>query len=187
MLVTPAFAQAAAPAASPTGGLFEMLVPIAMIFVVFYFLLLRPQQKKQKEMRAMIDAVKRGDRVVTSGGILGTIVKVEEREVVLEIADNTRVKLLKAMIVDVVARTGGAEAKGDAKDAKKDDKKPAEPAEYYRALGVAPGATQAEIAAAYAQKPGDAAATEAYEVLKDPKLRKLYDRLGHDEFLSTTR
>ena len=183
MLVTPAYAQAAAPAASPSGDLFGMLLPIAMIFVVFYFLLLRPQQKKQKEMRAMIDAVKRGDRVVTSGGILGTVAKVEDREVVLEIADNVRVKALKAMIVDVVARTGSAGA--DAKDEKK-EKKSGE-AEYYRALGLKEGATTAEIAAAYAQKQGDAAATEAYEVLKDPKLRKLYDRLGHDEFLATTR
>ena len=182
MLVTPAYAQAAAPAASPTGGLFEMLVPIAMIFVVFYFLLLRPQQKKQKETRAMLDAVKRGDRVVTSGGIIGTVQKVDEREVVLEIADNVRVKALKAMIVDVVARTGSAGA--DAKDEKKEKK--GEP-EYYRALGVGEKASGAEIAAAYAQKQGDAAATEAYEVLKDPKLRKLYDRLGHDEFLATTR
>src|SRR5215470_19702754 len=115
MLVTPAYAQAAAPAASPTGDLFGMLVPIAMIFVVFYFLLLRPQQKKQKETRAMLDAVKRGDRVVTSGGIIGTVAKVDEREIVLEIADNVRVKALKAMIVDVVARTGSAAADKDEK------------------------------------------------------------------------
>jgi preprotein translocase subunit YajC len=183
MLVTPAYAQTpAAPAASPTGGLFEMLVPIAMIFVVFYFLLLRPQQKKQKEMRAMLEAVKRGDRVVTSGGIIGTVAKVEEREVVLEIADNVRVKALKAMIVEVVARTGSAGA--DAKDEKKEKK--GDP-EYYRALGITEKASSAEIAAAYAQKQGDAAATEAYEVLKDPKLRKLYDRLGHEEFVSSTR
>jgi hypothetical protein len=103
--------------------------------------------------------------------------------VVLEIADNVRVKALKAMIVDVVARTGSAGA--DAKDEKKEKK--SGDAEYYRALGLKEGASAAEIAAAYAQKQGDAAATEAYEVLKDPKLRKLYDRLGHDEFLATTR
>ena len=182
MLVTPAYAQAAAPAASPSGDLFGMLLPIAMIFVVFYFLLLRPQQKKEKEHRAMIDAVKRGDRIVTSGGIIGTVAKVEEREMVLEIADNVRVKVLKGMISDVVARPGAASA--DAKDEKKEKKGEAE---YYRALGLKEGATTAEIAAAYANKQGDAAATEAYEVLKDPKMRKLYDRLGHEEFLATTR
>jgi preprotein translocase subunit YajC len=180
MLVTPAYAQAAAPAASPTTGLLDFVLPIAMIIVVFYFMVFRPQQKKQKETRAMLDAVKRGDRVVTSGGIIGTVAKVEEREVVLEIADNVRVKALKAMIVDVVARTGSADAKDEKKEKKGE-------AEYYRALGLKEGATTAEISAAYAQKAGDAAATEAYEVLKDPKLRKLYDRLGHEEFVSTTR
>lgn len=181
MLVSPAYAQTAAPSG---GGGFDMvaLLPLVLIFVVFYFLILRPQQKKQKEHRTMIDAVKRGDRVATSGGIIGTVAKVEEREVVLEIADNVRVKALKAMISDVIARTGSASADKDEKKEKK-----AGEAEYYRALGVKEGASAAEIAAAFAQKPGDSAAAEAYEVLKDPKLRKLYDRLGHEEFVSTTR
>lgn len=182
MLVSPAYAQSAG---GSTGG-FDIvaLLPLVLIFVVFYFLILRPQQKKQKEHRAMIDAVKRGDRVVTTGGIIGTVAKVEDREMVLEIADNVRVKALKTMIADVIARTGtgdGKESKDDRKDKKSGD------AEYYRALGVKENASAAEIAAAFAQKPDDPKAVEAYETLKDPRMRKLYDSLGHEEFVSRTR
>ncbi len=186
MLVSPAYAQAAyaQTAPAPGGSGFDIIsfLPLVLIFVVFYFLILRPQQKKQKEHRAMIEAVKRGDRVVTSGGIIGSVAKVEDRELVLEIADNVRVKTLKGMIADVIARPGSAGADKDEKKEKKSGD-----AEYYRALGVKENASAAEIAAAFAQKQGDAAAVEAYEVLKDPKLRKLYDRLGHDEFVSSTR
>ena len=90
MLISPAYAQAG-------GGLagFDMisLMPLVLIFVVFYFLLIRPQQKKMKSHREMIGAVKRGDRVLTAGGIIGSVVKVEEGEdiLVVEIAKDIRV------------------------------------------------------------------------------------------------
>ncbi len=94
---------AAAPAggASPqaaAGGLIEMLVPFALIFVVFYFLLIRPQQKKQKELAKMIEELKRGDEVITSAGIHGTIKAVTPHNIKLEIAQNTVITIEKSQI-----------------------------------------------------------------------------------------
>jgi preprotein translocase subunit YajC len=118
MLFSPAFAQAAGGA--PAGFDFISLMPLVLIFVVFYFLLIRPQQKKMKSHRDMIGAVKRGDRVLTGGGIIGTVIKVEEGDDVLlvEIAKDIRVRVARGTISDVLnkpqaARTG-ASAKADA-------------------------------------------------------------------------
>jgi preprotein translocase subunit YajC len=104
MLISPAFAQAA-DASSASG--FVQFIPLLLIFVVFYFLLIRPQQKKMKEHRAMLEAVRRGDRVVTNGGIVGLIVKAapEDRELTVEIAENVRVKVMRDMIASVVSKT----------------------------------------------------------------------------------
>ena len=81
-------------------------MPLVLIFVVFYFLLIRPQQKKMKAHREMIGALKRGDKVLTSGGIIGTIVKVEEGEDVLlvEIAKDVRVRVARSMVSDIVGK-----------------------------------------------------------------------------------
>ncbi len=99
MFISPAFAQAAGSGPDP---LINMLVPLMMILPIFYFLLWRPQQQRVKQHREMIDAVKRGDKVVTSGGIIGTVVKVfDEGEVEVEIAKDTRVRVLKGAISDV--------------------------------------------------------------------------------------
>jgi preprotein translocase subunit YajC len=88
MLITPAYAQAAGAGGS------DMLVqfaPLALIFVVFYFFLIRPQQQKAKQQRSMLDAIRRGDRVVTGGGIIGTVSKViNNDEVQVDIADNAQ-------------------------------------------------------------------------------------------------
>ncbi len=117
MLVSPAYAQAAG---SPTGTGLEAFLPLVLIFVVFYFLLIRPQQKRMKQHREMVAALRRGDRVVTAGGIIGLVTKVvNENEVMVEVADNVRVKVVKSTISDVLAKTepvsGAAEkpAKGD--------------------------------------------------------------------------
>ncbi len=124
MLVSPAYAQAAA--ADPTGG-FTAFIPLILIFVVFYFLLIRPQQKKMKEHRAMLDAVRRGDRVVTNGGIIGLVTKVmeAERELQVEIAEGVRVRVLRDMIANVLSKTEPAAANdAEKKDGEKDkDKK----------------------------------------------------------------
>jgi len=105
MFISTAYAQAAAGA--PGGGMESLmsLAPLVLIFVVFYFLLIRPQQKKLKEHKAMLEALRRGDKVVTGGGIVGTIVKVADDEATVEIAENVRVRVLRSTITTVLAKT----------------------------------------------------------------------------------
>lgn len=101
MLISPAYAQAG----DPTGGLMS-LAPLLLIFVVFYFILIRPQQKKAREHREMLGALQRGDRVVTGGGVFGTVIRVtpESDEVIVEISKNPqlRVTVLKNTIASVL-------------------------------------------------------------------------------------
>jgi preprotein translocase subunit YajC len=101
MLISPAYAQAG----DPTGGLMS-LAPLILIFVVFYFILIRPQQRKAKEHREMLAALQRGDRVVTGGGVFGTVIRVtpESDEVIVEISKNPqlRVTVLKSTIQSVL-------------------------------------------------------------------------------------
>ena len=110
-LIQPAYAQETATAGML--GPITQFAPLVLIFVVFYFLLIRPQQQKQKEMRAMLGALKRGDRVVTGGGILGTVQKVQMvadkdgkqvpgSEIEVEIAPNLRVTVLRETITSVI-------------------------------------------------------------------------------------
>jgi preprotein translocase subunit YajC len=103
MLISPAYAQ---DLAGSLGGAMQFL-PLVLIFGVFYFLLIRPQQQRQKEMKAMLGALKRGDRVVTGGGILGTVQRVREgsNEVEVEIAPNLRVTVVRDTITSVVKPT----------------------------------------------------------------------------------
>lgn len=104
MFISPAYAQAVG--AGGGSDMFLQLVPILLMFVIFYFLLFRPQQQKMKQHRAMIDAVKRNDTVVLSAGIVGKVTKtMENGEIEVEIAPNTRVKVIKSMLADV--RTKG--------------------------------------------------------------------------------
>lgn len=125
MLISPAYAQG-------TGFLDQsalvQFLPLVLIFVVFYFLLIRPQQKKQKDHRAMIDALRRGDRVVTGGGILGTVSRVvSPEEVEVDIASGVRVRLLRSTITSVLAKPDPAAAREAArgKDAARDKAKEA--------------------------------------------------------------
>lgn len=123
MFISPAFAQAQG-AAQGAEGLVQFLLPIVLIFIVFYFLLIRPQQKKAKEHRDMVEAVKRGDQVVTAGGIIGKVTKVgDEGRITVEIAPTVRVEILRATISDVLSKPTPADAKRS-----KDNKKAAEPA-----------------------------------------------------------
>jgi preprotein translocase subunit YajC len=106
------------------------LAPLILIFVVFYFLLIRPQQKRMKEHREMLANLRRGDRVVTGGGIIGQIVKVGEDELTVEIGEGMRVKVLRSTVSSVLskpepARGGGRPAKGSAGK----DREPAEEAD----------------------------------------------------------
>ena len=115
MLISPAYAQA--------GGLFDsqsamiQFLPLVLIFVVFYFLLIRPQQQKQKTHRNMLDTLRRGDRVVTGGGILGTVQRVRDgsNEIEVEIAPNIRVTVLRETITSVVNPSAANDAKPPAK------------------------------------------------------------------------
>ncbi len=102
MLISPAYAQDAA--AGGAAGLVMQFAPLALIFVVFYFLLIRPQQKRAKEQRDMLTALKRSDKVVTAGGIVGTITRVKDGsdEVEVEIAPNVRVSVVRGTISSVV-------------------------------------------------------------------------------------
>ena len=83
------------------------LLPLILIFAIMYFLLIRPQQKKLKEHQAMVEAVRRGDQVITQGGIIGKISKVKdgEGEVEVEIADGVKVRVMRATIAQVVSKT----------------------------------------------------------------------------------
>ena len=108
MLISPAFAQTAG--ASAGGDMFAQFMPLLLIFVVFYFLLIRPQQKKMKMQKEMLSAVRRGDRVVTGGGIIGTVTKVKsDTEVQVEIADGIKVIILRDTIATVMAKTEPAD------------------------------------------------------------------------------
>ncbi|MEM9047556.1 MAG: preprotein translocase subunit YajC [Pseudomonadota bacterium] len=88
----------------------EGLIPFILIFVIMYFLLIRPQQKKVKEHKAMVEALRRGDQVVTQGGLIGKVSKVkDEGELELEIADGVRVRVVRQTISQVLSKTEPAE------------------------------------------------------------------------------
>jgi len=106
MFISPAYAQAAGGSATGFGDPM-FLIMMGLMLAVMYFLMIRPQQKKVKEHKALIAAIKRGDQVVTSGGIIGTVAKVRsDTEVDLEIADGVRVRVVRGMITEVLAKTG---------------------------------------------------------------------------------
>ncbi|MHA1151367.1 MAG: preprotein translocase subunit YajC [Alphaproteobacteria bacterium] len=94
------------------------LLPLVLIFVVFYFLLIRPQQKKAKTHRTMVEALKRGDKVITGGGLLGTVTKAPEgNEVQVEIADGVRVKVMRHTIQEILTKPQPASKSGGQKPA----------------------------------------------------------------------
>lgn len=101
--ISDAWAEAA-PAAAQQPSLLEGLLPLVVLFVVFYFLLIRPQQKRAKEHRKMVESLGKGDEAVTSGGLLGKITEVGENFVELEVAENTRVKVQRQMIATVMPK-----------------------------------------------------------------------------------
>jgi preprotein translocase subunit YajC len=107
MLISTAYAQGAGGLSDLLGGSNAMLqfLPLVLIFVVFYFLLIRPQQKKQKDHRSMLDTLRRGDRIVTGGGIIGTVNRVVSNdEVEVDIAKDVRVRVLRSTISTVLAK-----------------------------------------------------------------------------------
>jgi preprotein translocase subunit YajC len=115
MFATPAFAQAAG--AAPTGGPQDMLIqflPLIGLVILFYFLMIRPQQRRLKQHQTMLAGLKRNDVVVLSSGMIGKIVRVEDKEVGVEVATGVTVKVVKGMISEVRSRGEPAPA-NDAK------------------------------------------------------------------------
>ena len=103
MLITPAFAQAAA--GGDTNSMLMSLLPFALIFVIMYFLILRPQQRKVKLHQDMVKALRRGDTVVTNGGLVGKVTKVvDDNHIEIEISDGVRVRHLRASVSEVRAK-----------------------------------------------------------------------------------
>lgn len=103
-MITPAFAQGTGAAVGGTDMLVQV-VPFVLIFVIMYFLIIRPQQKRAKDHQAMIKAVRRGDQIVTTGGLIGKVTKInDEAELELEIAEGVRVRVVRAMISEVRAK-----------------------------------------------------------------------------------
>ena len=119
MLISPAFAQAASDGASSYGSLL-MFLPI---LVVFYFFLIRPQQQRAKQQKQMLDALRRGDRIVTAGGVIGTIAKVvSDTEVAVDVADNVRVRVVRSTISQVLSKPEPAGKSKDSDKGKDSDK-----------------------------------------------------------------
>jgi preprotein translocase subunit YajC len=105
MLISPAFAQTSTIFGGGDNPLTSFLVPMVLVFVIFYFLMLRPQQKRAKQHQEMIKNVRRGDSVVTSGGLVGKVTKVvDDDQIEIEIAEDVRVRQLRSMVVDVRAK-----------------------------------------------------------------------------------
>lgn len=112
MIITPAYAQAAA-GGSDMGAMLQGILPFILIFVIMYFLILRPQQKRVKDHQALIKNLRRGDTVITQGGIIAKITKViDDEQIEIELADGVRVRQLRSMISGVRAK--GEPAKDEA-------------------------------------------------------------------------
>jgi len=104
MFITPAFAQGTS-SAFGDGGLITSLLPFVLIFVIMYFLILRPQQKRVKTHQEMVKNVRRGDTVITNGGLVGRVTKViDDAEIEIELSDEVRVRQMRSMIADVRAK-----------------------------------------------------------------------------------
>lgn len=93
-----AWAQGSAGGSGGTGGALLSLVPFVLIFIIFYFLLILPQQRRQRKLRTMLEALKKGDKVVTSSGLWGTVTNMGKDTVTLQIADNTKVRIQREHI-----------------------------------------------------------------------------------------
>jgi len=119
--ITPAHAEAA-----PEGGGFASLIPLVLIMVIFYFLLIRPQQKKVKEHRNTVEALKKGDKVLTGGGIFATVTDVQEDVLTVKVAEGVTIKVKKDTVAGVVEKPAVEEKPVKEKKAKKKAaKKPA--------------------------------------------------------------
>jgi preprotein translocase subunit YajC len=111
MFSSPAFAQTAGGAAPSGFAGFVQFVPIVLMVVIFYFLLIRPQQSRMKQHRTMLEALKKGDTVVTGGGLIGRVLRVDADEVEIELGQGTKVRAVKSTLTEV--RSAGAKPAND--------------------------------------------------------------------------
>jgi preprotein translocase subunit YajC len=122
MLITPAHAQSLFGGGDGASSTLVQIAPLALIFVVFYFFLIRPQQQKAKQQKAMLSAIRRGDRVVTGGGLIGTVAKVSgDEEVLIDLAEGVRVRAVRSTIASVLTRSEPVSSKGGKDTDDKDD------------------------------------------------------------------
>lgn len=112
MFISPAYAQAAGAAPSSTTAFLFQMVPLLLIFVIFYVLMIRPQQTAMKKHKEKLGAVKKGDNVITGGGLVGKVTRVEDDQVEVEIATGVKVKAIKSTLTDVMP-LGGAKPAND--------------------------------------------------------------------------
>jgi preprotein translocase subunit YajC len=96
---------------NPESGLFSTLIMFGLIIGIFYFLILRPQQKKQKERQKLLDAVKKGDKVITAGGLHGTVVGVEDKTLLIQVADNVKMKFERSAVSTIIREAEPAASK----------------------------------------------------------------------------
>ena len=101
MHLVPLMMAATSPAAGAAPNPLINMLPFAGILLVFYFLMIRPQQKRQKEHRQMLEALKKGDSVVTQGGVIGKVSKLEDTEAVIDVGEGVKMRVLRSMIIDV--------------------------------------------------------------------------------------
>lgn len=127
MWISQAFAQTATETSAPTqntSGTSSMLMnvlPLVLIFVIFYFLLIRPQQRKMRTHRAMVSSLRRGDKILTSGGIIGVVHKVlNDGEIQVEIAEGVRVRIARGSVNEILSRTGDGKDQDNQGEDKKD-------------------------------------------------------------------
>ena len=113
MLISPAYAQAAGAAPGGGGAFLNAIMPFLLIIPIFYFLLIRPQQRRMKEHRAMIASGKKGDTVVTAGGLIGKVAKVSDDEIEVELAPSTKVRVVRSTVSEVRS-AGSAKPANDA-------------------------------------------------------------------------
>jgi preprotein translocase subunit YajC len=95
-------AQTASPPAGPAGGIGSFFIPLIFIFIIMYFVMIRPQKKRQEQQQKLVSSLKSGDRVVTNAGIHGLIANVKENTVLLKVADNVKIEIDKSAITNVL-------------------------------------------------------------------------------------
>ncbi|HPI63122.1 MAG TPA: preprotein translocase subunit YajC [Alphaproteobacteria bacterium] len=124
MWISQAFAQTATETSAPaqnTSSMLMSVLPLVLIFVIFYFLLIRPQQRKMRAHRAMVSGLRRGDKILTSGGIIGVVHKVlNDGEIQVEIAEGVRVRIARGSVNEILSRTGDGKDQDNQSEDKKD-------------------------------------------------------------------